>query len=59
MKVVTEETHYSMRHKGDFLANAETESFFNTLKVELIDGKTYNSCQNVKMIIFEYIEGFI
>ena len=34
------------------------ESFFHTLKVELIHGKTYNTRQEVKTAIFEYIEGF-
>ena len=34
------------------------ESFFHTLKVELIHGKTYNTRREVKTAIFEYIEGF-
>jgi putative transposase len=34
------------------------ESFFHTLKVELIHGKTYNTRQEAKMAIFEYIEVF-
>jgi len=34
------------------------ESFFHTLKVELIHGKTYNTRQEAKTDIFEYIEVF-
>ena len=34
------------------------ETFFHTLKVELIHGKTYNTRQEAKTAIFEYIEGF-
>ena len=38
--------------------NAMAESFFHTLKVELINGKTYKTRQEAKTAIFEYIEGF-
>jgi putative transposase len=48
----------SMSRKGDCWDNAVAESFFHTLKVELIHGKTYNTRQTTKMAIFEYIEGF-
>ena len=34
------------------------KSFFHTLKVELIHGTIYNTRQEAKMAIFEYIEGF-
>jgi putative transposase len=34
------------------------ESFFHTLKVELIHGKTYNTLQEAKTAILEYIEVF-
>ena len=34
------------------------ESFFHTLKVELIHGKNYNTRQEAKTAIFEYIEVF-
>jgi putative transposase len=47
-----------MIRKGDCWGNAVTESFFHTLKVELIHGKTYNTRQEAKTTIFEYIEGF-
>jgi putative transposase len=48
----------SMSRKGDCWDNAVAESFFHTLKVELIHGKTYNTHQEAKTAIFEYIEGF-
>ena len=41
-----------MSRKGDCWDNAVAESFFHTLKVELIQGKTYNARQEVKMAIF-------
>ena len=48
----------SMSRKGDCWDNAVAESFFHTLKVELIHGKTYNTRQEAKTAIFENIEGF-
>ena len=48
----------SMSRKGDCWDNAVAESFFHTLKVELIHGKTYITRQEAKTAIFEYIEGF-
>lgn len=48
----------SMSRKGDCWDNAVAESFFHTLKVELIHGKTYNTRQQAKTGIFEYIEVF-
>ena len=48
----------SMSRKGNCWDNAVAESFFHTLKVELIHGKTYNARQEAKTAIFEYIEGF-
>ena len=54
----TNEIQCSMSRKGDCWDNAVAESFFHTLKVGLIHGKTYNTRQEAKMAIFEYIEGF-
>ena len=54
----THEIQCSMSRKGDCWDNAVAESFFHTLKVELIHGKTYNTRQEAKTAIFEYIEGF-
>jgi putative transposase len=34
------------------------ESFYHTLKVELIQGKIYDTRQEARTAIFEYIEGF-
>jgi putative transposase len=48
----------SMSRKGDCWDHAVAESFFHTLKVELTHGKTYNTPQEAKTAIFEYIEGF-
>ena len=48
----------SMSRKGDCWDNAVAESFFHTLKVELIHGKTYKTRQEAKTAIFEYIEVF-
>jgi putative transposase len=44
-----------MSRKGDCGDNAVAESFFHTLKVELIQDKTYNIRQEGKLVIFEYI----
>ncbi len=54
----TYEIQCSMSRKGDCWDNAVAESFFHTLKVELIHGKTYNTRQQAKTAIFEYIEVF-
>lgn len=46
----------SMSRKGNCWDNAPAESFFNTLKVELIYNKKYNSRNEAIADIFEYIE---
>ena len=48
----------SMSRKGDCWDNAVAESFFHTLKVELIHGKLYDTRREAKADIFEYIEVF-
>ncbi len=48
----------SMSRKGDCWDNAVAESFFHTLKVELIHGRIYNTRQEAKTAVFEYIEVF-
>lgn len=48
----------SMSRKGNCWDNAVAESFFHTLKVELIHGKIYNTRQEAKAAIFDYIEVF-
>lgn len=46
----------SMSRKGDCWDNAVAESFFHTLKTELINSEDYQSRSQAKRDIFEYIE---
>ena len=46
----------SMSRKENCWDNAVAESFFKTLKVELIYGYEFNSIEQAKTNIFEYIE---
>jgi putative transposase len=46
----------SMSRKGNCYDNAYAESFFRTLKVELVNRKKFETRQEAKQIIFEYIE---
>lgn len=48
----------SMSRKGNVLDNAPIESFFATLKKELIHRHHYQTRREAKSRIFEYIEGF-
>jgi transposase InsO family protein len=48
----------SMSRKGDCWDNAVAESFFSTLKAELIHGADYVSRSQAKASVFEYIEVF-
>jgi transposase InsO family protein len=48
----------SMSRKGECLDNAVAESFFGTLKTELVDHEDYLNKQDAKQSIFEYIEVF-
>jgi len=50
--------HCSMSHKGECLDNAVAESFFGTLKNELIYHEDYKTRQQARQSIFEYIEVF-
>lgn len=49
----------SMSRRSNCWDNAVMESFFSPMKVELIYGEKFNSLQEVKSCIFEYIEIFI
>jgi len=49
---------HSMSRKGNCWDNAVAESFFHTLKVELIHQHTFKTRQEAKQAIFEYIEVF-
>lgn len=48
----------SMSKKGDCWDNAVVESFFHSLKVERIAGKHFTSRQEIKYVLFDYIERF-
>jgi len=48
----------SMSRKGDCYDNAVAESFFSTLKNELVSGDTFESRDRARAEIFEYIEIF-
>jgi transposase InsO family protein len=47
-----------MSRKGECHDNAVAESFFNTIKTELINQQTYQTRAQAKSAIFEYIEVF-
>ena len=48
----------SMSRKGECLDNAVAESFFGTLKTELVNHEDYRSKEEAKKSLFEYIEVF-
>ena len=48
----------SMSRKGDCWDNAPAESFFHTLKTELTNHTRYQTREEAKKDIFEYIEVF-
>lgn len=48
----------SMSRKGNCWDNAVAESFFKTLKTELIYHRKFATRQEAKLAIFEYIEGW-
>ena len=48
----------SMSRKGDCYDNAVAESFFSTLKRELVHHERYKSREEAKQSLFEYIEVF-
>ena len=47
-----------MSRKGNCWDNAVAESFFRTLKNELIWGRRFESLSHAKSAIFDYIEVF-
>ena len=47
-----------MSRKGNCWDNAVVESFFGSLKNEWVKGKIYETYDNAKKIIFNYIEVF-
>ncbi len=48
----------SMSRKGDCHDNAPMESFFHTLKTELVHHRQYATRQQASRDIFAYIKGF-
>ena len=48
----------SMSRKGECLDNAVAESFFGTLKTELVDHEDYRDHDQARQSLFEYIEVF-
>ena len=48
----------SMSRKGNCWDNAIAESFFHTLKVELIHENRYKTREEARQSIFQYIEGY-
>ena len=54
----TNNIQQSMSAKGDCYDNAVAESFFGTLKTELVYEQTYLSREQARQSIFEYIEIF-
>lgn len=48
----------SMSRTGDCYDNALAESFFATLKTELIDRQAWSTRRAVRQALFEWIEGF-
>jgi len=46
----------SMSGKGNCYDNACAESFFHTLKVEAIHGNRYRTREELRRVIFEYLE---
>jgi len=47
-----------MSRKGDCYDNAITESFFGTLKTELVYVEKFRTREEAKLKIFDYIEVF-
>jgi transposase InsO family protein len=50
--------HCSMSRPGNCLDNAAVESFFHTLKTELVYQQHYRTREEARLAIFEYIESF-
>ena len=47
-----------MSRKGDCWDNAVAESFFGTLKTELVCQTTYQTKKEARLDMFEYIESY-
>lgn len=47
-----------MSRKGNCWDNSIAESFFHTLKVELVHNCAYKTRDEAKLSLFQYIEGY-
>jgi len=47
-----------MSRKGEYRDNAVAESFFHTLKDELVREARFSSLREAKQVIFEYIDAY-
>ena len=50
--------HQSMSRKANCYDNAHMESFWGTLKAELLAGRTFSTRAEARLAIFEYVEVF-
>jgi putative transposase len=57
-KLKEEGIMYSLSRKGNCWDNAPAESFFHTLKTELVMFEDYNTINEAKISLFSYIESF-
>ncbi len=57
-RLASQQVLSSMSRKGNCYDNAVAESFFSTLKTELLADKRYRSSDHTRSAVFEYIEGF-
>ena len=57
-KMASHRLRSSMSRKADCYDNAVAESFFSTLKNELVVGSVFESRERARTEIFDYIEGF-
>jgi putative transposase len=56
--LATHQLTSSMSRKGDCWDNAVVESFFATLKTELVQGARWATRETARTAVFEYIEGW-
>jgi transposase InsO family protein len=56
--LAAKEIRPSMSRKGNCWDNAPMESFFHTLKTELVHHKNYATKEEAKRDLFQYIEGY-